>query len=205
MNVFLLSCQVNDTKNRTNLLNIDLKKDLKTILKETQLEKGSSDLSEHLNSFKSKDLAKFSLGTIRFNDEIKIDKLEIPYEKHIHFVTKREDEDQICVISIEYSSLKSKTESLQPYIDIFGKPDKLNEQNSINKMKGNDNFIWKNYSNEYTYILSQSSTGSITLKDSDYKKVHKSIFYIIDNNSFITYPNKQKENILEKLVKRLSY
>jgi hypothetical protein len=208
-----LSCQNKDKKNdkvevdkhKTNLVNVNLNKDLDNILVSTKFDTSESEFSEYLYAYNSKDVELFKLGKIEFTSKHNIEGIQVPNDSYISFCTSNEESKKIEVIHLKYNLIEADGLFFDQLKKEFGEPRLLSTEDSINKFKGNQNYIWDNFNKSQSLIISQFKEGNaIITGDTPSKQVTSVLIYIVDNNAIINYPNNQKENILERLNNRFS-
>jgi len=196
--------QINQKNTVTDLLKIDFKNDLNTLLQHANYASVQSEFSEYLNSFMTKEVDSFKMGEILFFSKYKVDDFEISNNSYISFVTKNENEE-IIVVHIRTNYLGDERLNYTNLKNMYGEPELLSVENSINDLKGRKNYVWKNFKNNYSILLSHFSEGNIVpVNSKSATKVNSDLIYIVNNNVIIDYPNGQKEGVLERLVKRFS-
>lgn len=189
-----------------DLLEVNFKTDLKKVIDFARFNTKESEFSEYLNSFETKEVNGFTLAGFQIESKTLVKGFEVPNNNYISLVTKNKETNKVLSIHLKLNYLKSKKAVLDMITDKLGAPKSLNSSNSINTLKGRENYIWKNYKDNKTAIISFFSEGSIVSieENSPSEKVYSALIYLIDNDDVIDYPNGQKENILERLEGRFS-
>ena len=196
--------QINQKSAMVDLLKINFKNDLNTLLSYTNFTSAESEFSEYLNAFTTKEVDSFKMGKSLFSSKYKVNDFEISNDSYISFVTKNENEE-IIVVHIRTNYLGDEKKNYTYLKNMYGEPELLSVENSINDLKGRRNYVWKNFKNDYSILLSQISEGNIVpVNGEPSTKANSDLIYIVNNYALIDYPNGQKEEILERLIKRFS-
>lgn len=203
--ILLVNCSLQEK--RLDLLEIDLKNDWNKISKSIKVKQGLCNTSEYLYSYFTKNVSTFKISEFALLTEktINTSALAIPTENQVSFIFKDSTRHQLIEIETEIALLDNDSTILNLITKKYGKGELLSKKGSINQLKGIQNYLWKNLGNNQALILSTFLEGNIY--DAEKKKSikqYKCRMYLIDNNAEISYPNGQKENILERLMKQKS-
>ena len=192
-------------KMSTDLNDLDFNDDLKQIVETAKFDLGESEFSEYLMAYSTKQVQSFHLGDFTFNSEYEINGVAAPNESYVSFVIDDESNKRILTAHVEYNFIGDQNQVLNHLKKQFGEPAIMNDEDSVNTFKGIQNFIWNNFQENKSLLLSQfSEGGAVQLNNNKSEKIFTTLLYIVDNDAIINYPNGQQENILERLSNRFS-
>ena len=201
--MFLVSC--NSNQKQLDIIEVNLTKDWAKISEKLELTESDNNTSEYLNSYETKNIDNIKINTFSIPAIKKTATIALPTENKVAFLFNDKEKKQLVEIETSLNYLNNYTEILNLISDKYGKGKLLSEEGTVNKIKGIENYVWKNIDNNHTLFLSTFSLGNIQdLETKSSKKQYSCILYLVANNAEIIYPNGQKETILERLIVKLS-
>ncbi|WP_165748309.1 hypothetical protein [Cellulophaga sp. Z1A5H] len=203
--MFFLSCSPQDKV--LDVLEINLRNDWNELSKNAKLEQGLSDTSEYLFSYSTKNMDKFKIGEFKLLTEKSINNssFKISTENQVSFIFNDTTRSQLIEIEAEIGFLENDRVILDVINKKYGKGELLSEKGSINEFKGRQNYLWKNLKNDQSLIISTFLAGNTySAEENSSTKTYTCRFYLIDNSAEISYPNGQRENLLERVVEKAS-
>ncbi|MCL5246237.1 hypothetical protein M4I21_10490 [Cellulophaga sp. 20_2_10] len=201
--MFLVSC--NSNQKQLDIIEVNLTKDWAKISEKLELTESDNNTSEYLNSYETKNIDNIKINTFSIPAIKNTATIALPTENKVAFLFNDKEKKQLVEIETSLNYLNNNTEILNLISDKYGKGKLLSEEGTVNKIKGIENYVWKNIDNNHTLFLSTFSLGNIQdLETKSSKKQYSCILYLVANNAEIIYPNGQKETILERLIVKLS-
>ena len=201
--MFLVNC--NSNQKQLDIIEVNLTNDWAKISEKLELTEGDNTTSEYLNSYITKNIDNIKINTFSIPTIKKTATIQLPTENKVAFLFNDKEKKQLVEIETSLNYLDNNTEILNSISKKYGKGKLLSEEGTVNKIKGIENYVWKNLNNNQTLFLSTFSLGNIQdLETKSSKKQYSCILYLVDNNAEIIYPNGQKETIVERLIDKLS-
>ena len=203
--MFFVGC--NTEKKQLDMLEIDLANDWSEISKLIELKQGTNNTSEYLNSYYTKNINDIKIDKLTLSTEKskKSANTSIPTENQINFLFKDDVNNQLVEIEIDINYLESDTLIFNLITKKYGQGKLLSKKGSISEIKEIQNYLWNNLDYNQSLILSTFFQGNIyDVETNSNKKQYSNRIYLVNNNAEISYPNGQKENILERLINRMS-